>query len=76
MASAQGAQDAVSLLGHARSVVDAVRSYDMTLAGIGDRLAEAGYLVSDVAAELAAYAESVDADPAQAGRGAGAPARW
>ncbi|WP_245966588.1 DNA repair protein RecN [Sphaerisporangium album] len=65
MASAQGAQDAISLLGHARSVVDAVRGFDTALAGIGDRLAEAGYLVSDVATELAAYAESVDSDPAR-----------
>ncbi|MEU8272238.1 DNA repair protein RecN [Sphaerisporangium sp. NPDC049002] len=65
MGSVQGAQDAVSLLGMARSAVEAVRSYDTTLSAIGDRLAEAGYLVSDVATELAAYSESVDADPAR-----------
>ena len=65
MAGAQDAQDAVSLLGRARSAVEAVREYDTALAGIGDRLAEAGYLVSDVATELAAYSESVDADPAR-----------
>ncbi|GII79310.1 DNA repair protein RecN [Sphaerisporangium rufum] len=61
----QGAQDAVSLLGQARSAVEAVRDHDPALGGIGDRLAEAGYLVSDVATELAAYGESVDADPAR-----------
>ncbi|MEU9889309.1 DNA repair protein RecN [Sphaerisporangium sp. NPDC051011] len=65
MASTQGAQDAISLLGNARAAVEAVRGFDDALAGIGDRLAEAGYLVSDVATELAAYAESVDADPAR-----------
>ncbi len=65
MGSLQSAQDAVSLLGQARSAVEAVRSYDATLSAIGDRLAEAGYLVSDVATELAAYSESVDADPAR-----------
>ncbi|MEO3813636.1 DNA repair protein RecN [Sphaerisporangium sp. B11E5] len=65
MAAVQGVQDAVSLLGQARAAVEAVRGFDPALAGIGDRLAEAGYLVSDVATELAAYSESVDADPAR-----------
>ncbi|MBO3748610.1 DNA repair protein RecN [Streptosporangiaceae bacterium NEAU-GS5] len=58
-------QDAVSLVGQARSAVEAVRAYDPLLAGLADRLAEAGYLVSDVATELAGYAESVEADPAR-----------
>ncbi|GIH77154.1 DNA repair protein RecN [Planobispora longispora] len=58
-------QDAVSLVGQARSAVEAVRDVDPALAGIADRLAEAGYLLSDVATELAAYAESVEADPAR-----------
>ncbi|MFC6083383.1 DNA repair protein RecN [Sphaerisporangium aureirubrum] len=65
VAGLQGAQDAVSLLGEARTAVEAVRGFDPALAGIGDRLAEAGYLVSDVATELAAYSESVDADPSR-----------
>ncbi|GGO24672.1 DNA repair protein RecN [Microbispora rosea subsp. aerata] len=63
MSGAQDMQDAVSLLGHARAAVESVRDFDPTLAGLADRLAEAGYLVSDVATELAAYAESVEADP-------------
>lgn len=58
-------QDAVTLVGRARSAVEAVRDFDPVLAGIADRLAEAGYLISDVATELAAYAESVEADPAR-----------
>jgi DNA repair protein RecN (Recombination protein N) len=53
----------VTLLGTARNALDAVRDHDPELAGLADRLAEAGYLVSDVGTELAAYAESVDADP-------------
>ncbi|MEU6415613.1 DNA repair protein RecN [Microbispora sp. NPDC046933] len=65
MSSAQDVQDAVSLLGHAKAAVESVRDFDPTLAGLADRLAEAGYLVSDVATELAAYAESVEADPAR-----------
>ncbi|MFF4776101.1 DNA repair protein RecN [Microtetraspora fusca] len=63
MAGPQIAQDAVSLVGQARAAVEAVRSFDPALAGLADRLAEAGYLISDVATELAAYAESVEADP-------------
>ncbi|GIH94614.1 DNA repair protein RecN [Planobispora siamensis] len=65
MSGEQGLQDAVSLVGQARAAVEAVRDVDPALAGIADRLAEAGYLISDVATELAAYAESVEADPAR-----------
>jgi DNA repair protein RecN (Recombination protein N) len=59
-----GAADAISLLGEARQALEAVRSHDRALAGQADRLEEAVYLVSDVAAELAGYAESIEADPA------------
>ncbi|MEW2359352.1 DNA repair protein RecN [Spirillospora sp. NPDC029432] len=59
------AANVVSLLGTARNALDAVRDHDPELAALADRLAEAGYLVSDVATDLAAYAESVDADPAR-----------
>ena len=57
------AANVTSLLGQARNALDAVRDHDPELAGLADRLAEAGYLVSDVATDLASYAESVDADP-------------
>ncbi|MFF3439434.1 DNA repair protein RecN [Streptosporangium sp. NPDC002721] len=59
----QSMPDAIALVGEARAAVEAVRDFDPALAGIADRLAEAGYLISDVATELAAYFESVDADP-------------
>ncbi|WP_157247647.1 DNA repair protein RecN [Nonomuraea typhae] len=62
---ADGANDVVSLLGEARSAVEAVREFDPQLAQVADRLAEAGYLISDVATDLAAYAESIEADPAR-----------
>jgi DNA repair protein RecN (Recombination protein N) len=65
MSSTEAVHDAVSLVGQAKSAVEAVRQFDPALAGLADRLAEAGYLISDVATELAAYAESVDADPAR-----------
>jgi DNA repair protein RecN (Recombination protein N) len=58
-----GAVDAISLLSAARQALEAVRAHDEALAAQADRLSEAGYLVSDVAAELAGYAESIEADP-------------
>jgi DNA repair protein RecN (Recombination protein N) len=65
MATAQAAQDAATLLGQARSAIEGVLDFDPALGAVADRLAEAGYLISDVATELAAYSESVDADPAR-----------
>ncbi|TMR07478.1 DNA repair protein RecN [Actinomadura soli] len=59
------AANVTSLLGQARNALDAVRDHDAELAALADRLAEAGYLVSDVGTDLASYAESVDADPAR-----------
>ena len=57
------AADAVTLLGRARQALEAAASHDAALAALAARLSEAAYLVSDVAAELASYAEAVDADP-------------
>ncbi|MFD0533820.1 DNA repair protein RecN [Actinomadura luteofluorescens] len=64
-AAAFEAANVTGLLGQARNALDAVRDHDPELAGLADRLAEAGYLVSDVGTDLASYAESVDADPAR-----------
>jgi DNA repair protein RecN (Recombination protein N) len=59
------AADAVSLLGRGRQALEAVAEHDPALAGLAARLSEASYLVSDVAAELASYAQSVESDPAR-----------
>jgi DNA repair protein RecN (Recombination protein N) len=59
------AADAVSLLTAARQALEAVAGHDPALAGLAGRLSEAVYLVSDVAAELASYVQSVDSDPAR-----------
>jgi DNA repair protein RecN (Recombination protein N) len=64
-AASVGAPDAVTLLGAAGRALEAVRSHDPVLAGLADRLSEAAYLVSDAAAELASYTESLDSDPAR-----------
>jgi DNA repair protein RecN (Recombination protein N) len=58
-----GGADAVTLLGTARQALDAVRQHDAEIDGVATRLSEAAYLVSDVAAELASYTQSIDADP-------------
>jgi len=57
--------DALTILGQARSALDGVARYDAELASLAGRLSEAVYLLSDVAAELASYVQSVDADPAR-----------
>src|SRR6478672_7150671 len=59
------AADAVSLLASGRQALEAVAEHDPALAGLAARLSEASYLVSDVAAELASYVQSVDSDPSR-----------
>ncbi|MFJ8045648.1 DNA repair protein RecN [Kitasatospora sp. NPDC096147] len=55
--------DAGTLLGQARRAVDAVRHHDERLGALADRLNEVGYLLADVAQDLAGYADDLDADP-------------
>jgi DNA repair protein RecN (Recombination protein N) len=57
--------DAVTLLGHARRALDAVRRHDTEIDGAATRLSDAAYLVSEVAGELASYIQGIDADPAR-----------
>jgi len=55
--------DAATLLTGANRALEGVSAHDAVLAGLAGRVAEAAYIVSDVATELASYAESVEADP-------------
>lgn len=55
--------DAATLVGGAHRALEAVRSHDPALAGLADRIGEVGILLSDVAGELAGYADDLDADP-------------
>jgi DNA repair protein RecN (Recombination protein N) len=57
------AADAVTLLGAARQALEAAAHHDTAIAALGARVSEAVYLVSDVAADLASYVQSVEADP-------------
>ncbi|MGW5447146.1 DNA repair protein RecN [Streptomyces asiaticus] len=55
--------DAATLVAGAHRAVEAVRSHDQALAGLADRIGEIGILLSDVAGDLAGYADNLDADP-------------
>ncbi len=57
--------DAITLVAAARHALDPVRGHDSGLAGLDDRLAEVGYLLADVAADLASYAAGIEGDPAR-----------
>ncbi len=57
------AADVTGLLAAARSALEAAAQHDAQLAALAGRVTEAAYLLSDVAAELASYVESVEADP-------------
>ncbi|MCF6526593.1 DNA repair protein RecN [Streptomyces sp. JJ36] len=55
--------DAGTLVAGAHRALEAVRAHDPALAALADRLGEVGILLSDVAGELASYAEDLDSDP-------------
>ncbi|WP_127126107.1 DNA repair protein RecN [Georgenia sp. SYP-B2076] len=57
--------DATTLVDDARRSLEHAAENDPALDGWAARLAEASYLLSDVATELAAYLASLDADPAR-----------
>ncbi|MFH5822646.1 DNA repair protein RecN [Georgenia sp. AZ-5] len=57
--------DATTLVDTARRSLEQSADNDAALGGWAARLAEASYLLSDVATELAGYLDSLDADPAR-----------
>ncbi len=57
------AADALTLLGTAAHTLESAAQHDRALGELAARLTEASYLVSDIAAELASYADSIEADP-------------
>ncbi|WP_069814358.1 DNA repair protein RecN [Streptomyces sp. TP-A0874] len=57
------APDAAALVAGAHRVLKTVRAHDPLLAGVADRVGEVGILLSDIAGELAGYADGLDADP-------------
>ncbi len=60
-----GGPDALGTVGAARRLLESVRDHDGRAAELADRLAEATYLISDLAADVASYASGLDTDPAR-----------
>jgi DNA repair protein RecN (Recombination protein N) len=58
-------RDVLSLLGSARHELDAVRGHDPELDALATRVAETSYVLADAAADLSAYVDRIDADPAR-----------
>jgi len=65
LSSEDGAADVLGATAAARRFLEGVREHDEQGAALADRLAEASYLLSDVAADVSAYASSLDSDPAR-----------
>ncbi|WP_461030194.1 DNA repair protein RecN, partial [Streptomyces sparsus] len=55
--------DAGTLVAGAHRELEAVRAHDPELAHLADRLGEVHILLSDIAGELAGYADNLDSDP-------------
>jgi DNA repair protein RecN (Recombination protein N) len=61
------AADVTGLLAAARVALEGAAHHDAQLAALSGRVSEAAYVLADVAAELASYIESVEADPVRLG---------
>lgn len=62
--SAEAGADAGTLLATARRSLEQQSTHDPVLAGLARRVAEIGYLVTDLSAELASYLAGLETDPA------------
>lgn len=63
--SADEGADALGAVALARKLLDGVRDHDPRVGALVDRLAEVGYLLADLAADLASYVDDVEVDPAR-----------
>ncbi|MFD3875692.1 DNA repair protein RecN [Streptomyces sp. NPDC058623] len=55
--------DANTLVAGAHRALESVRAHDPVLGALAERIGELGILLTDVAGELAGYADDLDADP-------------
>ncbi|CAN5228308.1 MAG: DNA repair protein RecN [Nocardioides sp.] len=62
LSSDDGGVDALAAASAARSLLTAVREHDPAAAALADRLGEAVYLISDLAADVASYASGIEVD--------------
>jgi DNA repair protein RecN (Recombination protein N) len=65
LSSDTGGPDALGAASAARTLLEGVREHDAEAGALADRLAELTYLLSDLGADVASYAASIDADPAR-----------
>ncbi|WP_344005431.1 DNA repair protein RecN [Nocardioides lentus] len=65
LSSDSGAPDALATSATARSELAGVRDHDAEAGELADRAAEVGYLLTDLAADVASYADRLDVDPAR-----------
>ncbi|HWU20966.1 MAG TPA: DNA repair protein RecN [Nocardioides sp.] len=65
LSSEHGSPDALGAVAAARGLLEGVRDHDPAAAALADRVSEVSYLLSDVAADVASYASSIDTDPAR-----------
>lgn len=65
LSSEQGDPDALATTSAARTALEGVREHDAEAGELADRLAELTYLLSDLAADVASYADRIDTDPAR-----------
>ena len=63
--STETGADATDLVAGAQAALDQVREHDAEIDRLATRVAEIGYLMADAAAELGAYADAVEVDPAR-----------
>jgi DNA repair protein RecN (Recombination protein N) len=65
LSSDEGNPDGLAAVAAARTLLDGVREYDAAAGELADRVAEVTYLLSDVAADVASYADGLETDPAR-----------
>jgi DNA repair protein RecN (Recombination protein N) len=63
LSATEGGPDALTAVAVARTLLDRVRGYDPAADALAERVAEAGYLLTDLAAEVASYATGLESDP-------------
>ncbi len=61
--SAMASDDALALVSRARKALELEREHDPALARLADALTSASYALTDVAADISAYANQVETDP-------------
>jgi DNA repair protein RecN (Recombination protein N) len=65
LSSDDGDPDALAAVAAARALLESVREHDGAVADLAGRVAEISYLLSDVAADIASYADGLETDPAR-----------